>query len=113
MKLAIELETTEPVRPGAVLTGSVCVRDSGATVRSLRLRLAYVERTADYDEVLLHAGELAPGRRVAFSVQLPADAAPSVEAPPNASLAWELRAWADVFGPDPSTVRLIRVVTRF
>jgi hypothetical protein len=120
VRLVIELDATEPVLAGAVLSGSVCVRDRGATVRSLRLHLALVERTADFTDVVRHAGEielatgaLAPGARIPFSMQLPADAPPSIEAPPHASLAWELRAWTDVFGPDSSIVRLVRVVTRF
>jgi hypothetical protein len=120
LKLAIELDTTEPVLPGTVLSGSVCARDHGGRVRSLRLRLELVERRAGFERVVRHAGDqvLAAGRlsaprRVPFTLQIPADAAPGIDAPPHAWRGWQLRAWADVRGPDPCAVHPIRVVTRF
>lgn len=117
--LAIELDAgLGAVHPGDRITG--LVRASYVTkVRKLWLRLALVERTADYvhvaqvaEEVALATGPLTEVVELAFSVLLPADAHPGGEAPPHGRVGWELRAWADVPGRDPEAVAPLRVATR-
>ncbi|MDQ3632717.1 MAG: hypothetical protein M3417_15900 [Actinomycetota bacterium] len=88
-------------------------------VRTLWLRLALVERTADIvhvahvaEEVALATGPLTEVVELPFSVLLPAGAYPGGEAPPHGRVGWELRAWADVPGRDPEAVAPLRVARR-
>ncbi len=116
MKLELQLDGPEPLTPGGVVSGAVRVLGDGR-VRAVWLRLAFVERTKDYAEVVrvaceprrLADGELSHGDLLPFSLTLPDDAPPSVAAPPYGSVGWELRAWADVRGRDPSAERALRV----
>jgi len=106
------------VHPGQRITG--LVRATYVTrVRTLRLRLAFVERTKDYvhvvgvaDELALATGPLTEVAKFPFSVLLPAEAHPGGEAPPHARVGWELRAWADVPGRDPEAIAPLSVAVR-
>ena len=76
MRLRVEVEG-EPLAPGAAVSGRVIVEDGGRA-RSLSVRLAFVERTADFEKVardagtqVLAEGDLADGTVVAFRLALP------------------------------------------
>ena len=104
MKLRVEVDR-EPLAPGAVVAGRVVVEDGGRA-RSLSVRLAFVERTADFHTVARTAeertvaeGDLAAGAVVPFQLRLPDDAPPAV-ATAHARVGWELRARVDRLGPD-------------
>ena len=106
MRLRVEVDG-EPLAPGAAVSGRVVVEEGGGS-RSLSVRLAFVERTADFDKVardagtqVLAEGDLADGTVVAFSLSLPEDALPQV-ATAHARIGWEVRARIDRAGPDPS-----------
>jgi hypothetical protein len=106
VKLRVEVDG-EPLAPGAAVSGRVVVEDGGRA-RSLSVRLAFVERTADFDKVardagtqVLAEGDLADGTVVAFSLGLPDDALPQV-ATAHARIGWEVRARVDRTGPDPT-----------
>ena len=116
LELGIELTAREPLRGGDAVAGTVHVA-AGGDVRALSVRLAYVERSPDYvatafvaEERVLASGAVADGAALPFSLRLPADALPSMAAAPHATVRWELRAWADVLGPDPDDVRALDVV---
>jgi hypothetical protein len=91
-------------RAGDTVTGSV-VLPEGGEVRSLRVTLNFCEHTEDYDdkrevaETQLHAGSVLPGQRFAFTLQVPADAPPTLYST-HGELSWELEAHADVRGFD-------------
>ena len=106
MRLRVEVEG-EPLAPGAAVSGRVIVEDGGRA-RSLSVRLAFVERTADFEKVardagtqVLAEGDLADGTVVAFRLALPDDALPQV-ATAHARIGWEVRARVDRAGPDPT-----------
>lgn len=115
-EVALELDPGGgPYAPGDVVRGRVRV-SADADVRSLRVRLAFVERSGSITVVARVAGEeqLAAGRvgagsAHAFALALPRDALPTLDAPGVAAVRWELRAWADVLGPDPDDVRALDV----
>ena len=83
MRLRVDLDG-EPLAPGAAVSGRVVVEDGGRA-RSLSVRLAFVERTEDFEKVardagsqVLAEGDLADGTVVAFQLRLPEDALPQV-----------------------------------
>lgn len=105
----------EPLAPGAAVAGRVVVEDGGS-VRSLSVRLAFVERTKDFDKVareaetaVLAEGELADGAALPFALRLPGDALPQVETA-HARIGWEVRARADRPGPDPTADRPVELL---
>jgi hypothetical protein len=105
VRLRLERSAPGPVAPGGALAGHVVVEEGGST-RTLTVRLAFVERAADYTEVAriagqatLAEGDLADGFSAPFSLTLPPDALPAV-ACDRGSLGWELSAQLDRFGPD-------------
>ena len=114
MKLRVEVDG-EPLAPGAAVSGRVVVQDGGRA-RSLSVRLAFVERTADYEKVARDAGtevvaegDLADGTVVAFALTLPQDALPHV-ATAHARIGWEVRARVDRAGPDPTADRPVELL---
>jgi hypothetical protein len=113
MKLRVDVDG-EPLAPGDAVTGRVVVEDGGRA-RSLSVRLAFVERTNDFQHVARAAGEqvlaegdLADGAVVPFLLSLPADAPPAI-ATAHARIGWELRARVDRAGPDPIVDRPIEL----
>jgi hypothetical protein len=114
VKLRVEVDG-EPLAPGDAVSGRVVVEDGGRA-RSLSVRLAFVERTADFDQVardagtqVLAEGDLADGTVVAFSLRLPEDALPQV-ATTRARIGWEVRARVDRTGPDPTADQSVEVL---
>ena len=103
VKLELHADGTR-CRPGDALTGSVLVPEGGE-VRSLRVVLNFREHTEDYDdkrqvaETHLHAGSVLPGQRFPFTMQVSADALPTLYST-HGELSWELEAHADVRGFD-------------
>ena len=104
MRLRVELDGAPPA-PGDAVAGRVVV-DGGGRARSLSVRLAFVERTKDFDTVArvtgeeqIAEGDLADGTFAPFRLTLPPDAAPTV-ATAHARIGWELRARVDRLGPD-------------
>jgi hypothetical protein len=113
VKLRVEVDG-EPLAPGAAVSGRVVVQDGGRA-RSLSVRLAFVERTPDYEKVARDAGtevvaegDLADGTVVAFALTLPQDALPHV-ATAHARIGWEVRARVDRAGPDPTVDRPVEL----
>jgi hypothetical protein len=113
VRLRVEVDG-EPLAPGAAVSGRVVVEEGGRA-RSLSVRLAFVERTEDFEKVardagtqVLAEGDLADGAVVAFQFELPQDAAPHV-ASPHARIGWEVRARVDRAGPDPTADRPVEV----
>jgi hypothetical protein len=105
----------EPLAPGAAVGGHVVVEDGGRA-RTLSVRLAFVERTEDFEKVARDAGtqvvaegDLADGAVVAFQLRLPDDAAPEI-ATPHGRIGWEVRARVDRAGPDPTVDRPIELL---
>ena len=107
VRLRVEVDG-EPLAPGAAVSGRVVVEDGGRA-RSLSVRLAFVERTADFDTVARDAGTQVarrgrPGRRDRRRVP----AAPPRRrrcrrsTPPTRRIGWEVRARVDRAGPDPT-----------
>lgn len=114
MRLRVEVDG-EPLAPGAAVTGRVVVEEGGGA-RTLSLRLAFVERTADFHKVARDAGtqrlaegDLADGAVFAFQLALPDDALPQV-ATAHARIGWELGARVDRAGPDPTAHRPVEVL---
>ena len=106
MKLRVEVDG-EPLAPGAAVSGRVVVEEGGRA-RALSVRLAFVERTADFEKVardagteVLAEGDLVDGTVVAFALRLPEDALPQV-ATAHARIGWEVRARVDRTGRDPT-----------
>ena len=113
MRLRVEVDG-EPLAPGAAVGGRIVVEDGGRA-RNLSVRLAFVERTEDFDRVAREAetqvvaeGDLADGTVVAFQLRLPDDAAPEV-ATAHGRIGWEVRARVDRSGPDPTVDRPIEL----
>ena len=113
MRLRVEVDG-EPLAPGAAVSGRVVVEDGGRA-RSLSVRLAFVERTADFQRVAREAGtqalaegDLADGAVLPFALALPDDALPQV-ATAHARIGWEVRARVDRAGPDPTADRAVEV----
>jgi hypothetical protein len=105
----------EPLAPGAAVGGRVVVEDGGRA-RTLSVRLAFVERTEDFEKVARDAGtqvvaegDLADGAVLAFQLRLPDDAAPEI-ATPHGRIGWEVRARVDRAGPDPTVDRPIELL---
>ena len=114
MKLRVEVDG-EPLAPGAAVAGRVVVEEGGSA-RTLSVRLAFVERTADFDKLARDAGtqvvaegDLAEGTVVAFQLTLPGDA-PSDIATTHGRIGWEVRARVDRAGPDPTVDRPIELL---
>ena len=114
MRLRVEVDG-EPLAPGATVSGRVVVADGGSA-RSLSVRLAFVERTEDFEKVARDAGtqivaegDLADGAAVAFHLRLPEDARPDVTTP-HARIGWEVRARVDRSGPDPTVDRPVELL---
>jgi hypothetical protein len=114
VRLRVEVDG-EPLAPGAAVSGRVVVEEGGRA-RSLSVRLAFVERTEDFEQVARDAGtqviaegDLADGAAVAFQLRLPQDAAPHV-ASPQARIGWEVRARVDRAGPDPTADRPVELL---
>jgi hypothetical protein len=114
VKVRVEIDG-EPLTPGAAVGGRVVVEDGGRA-RSLFVRLAFVERTEDFETVardagtqVLAEGDLADDAVFAFQLSLPADAAPEI-ATPHGRIGWEVRARVDRAGPDPTVDRPIELV---
>ena len=114
MRLRVEVDS-EPLAPGATVSGRVVVEEGG-TARSLSVRLAFVERTADFEKVARDAGtqviaegDLADGAAVPFQLQLPRDALPHVGSA-HARIGWEVRARVDRAGPDPTADRPVELL---
>jgi hypothetical protein len=114
VRLELHADSTR-CRPGDALTGSVLLPEGGE-VRSMRVLLNFCEHTADYDdkrevaETRLHAGSAQPGQRFAFTLQLPADAPPTLYST-HGELSWELEAHADVRGFDARESVSVAVLT--
>ena len=79
------------------------------------MRLAFVERTEDFDRVAREAetqvvaeGDLADDTVLAFQLRLPDDALPEV-ATAHGRIGWEVRARVDRAGPDPTVDRPIEL----
>jgi hypothetical protein len=113
VRLRIEVDG-EPLAPGAAVTGRVVVEEGGRA-RTLSVRLAFVERTRDFDRVARDAGtqvvaegDLADDTVVAFELRLPDDAPPEV-ATAHGRIGWEVRARVDRSGPDPTVDRPIEL----
>jgi hypothetical protein len=114
VKLHVEVDG-EPLAPGAAVSGRVLVEDGGRA-RSLSVRLAFVERTADFEKVardagtqVLAEGDLADGTVVPFQLSLPEDAPPQV-ASAHGRIGWEVRARVDRAGPDPTADRPVELL---
>jgi hypothetical protein len=114
VRLRVEVDG-EPLASGAAVSGRVVVEEGGRA-RSLSVRLAFVERTADFEKVARDAGtqviaqgDLADGAVVAFQLHLPQDAAPHVSSP-HARIGWELRARVDRAGRDPTADRPVELL---
>jgi hypothetical protein len=114
VRLRVEVEG-EPLAPGAAVSGRVVVEDGGRA-RSLSVRLAFVERSADFEKVardadtrVLAEGDLADGSVVAFQLRLPEDALPQV-ATAHGRIGWEVRARVDRAGPDPTADRPVEML---
>jgi hypothetical protein len=113
--IELQAESTR-CRPGETISGSVMLPEGG-DVRSLRVVLSFFERTEDYRdeqekaEVVLHAGSVPPGQRFAFTMQVPADAPPSLYST-HGELGWELEAHADVRGFDARESVTLAVLPR-
>ena len=114
MKLRVEVDG-EPLAPGAAVGGRVVVEEGGGA-RTLSVRLAFVERTADFDKVARDAGsqvvaegDLAEGTVVAFQLALPGDAPPDI-ATTHGRIGWEVRARVDRAGRDPTVDRPIELL---
>ena len=114
MRLRVEVDS-EPLAPGATVSGRVVVEEGGRA-RSLSVRLAFVERTADFEKVARDAGtqvvaegDLAEGAVVAFQLRLPEDAPPDVSTA-HARIGWEVRARVDRAGPDPTVDRAVELL---
>ena len=114
MRLRVDVDG-EPLAPGAAVSGRVVVEEGGRA-RSLSVRLAFVERTEDFEKVARDAGtqviaegDLADGAVVAFQFELPQDAAPHVGSP-HARIGWEVRARVDRAGPDPTADRPVELL---
>lgn len=113
-------------RPGERVSGHAIVgRQTDA--RSLRVELRRVERVLHCfrsvldvaASVVLHdGGKLAAGAAFPFVLELPRDADPPLRAHDVATgatvgtVAWEVTAWADRFGPDDVAIVEIEVVPR-
>jgi hypothetical protein len=113
VRLRIEVDG-EPLAPGAAVGGRVVVEQGGGA-RALFARLAFVERTRDFDRVAREAetqvvaeGDLADGAVVAFQLRLPDDAPPEVAAA-HGRIGWEVRARVDRSGRDPTVDRPIEL----
>ena len=111
MRLRVEVDG-EPLAPGAAVSGRVVVEDGGRANR-LSVRLAFVERTEDFDRAAREAetqvvaeGDLADDTVLAFQLRLPDDALPEVGTA-HGRIGWEVRARVDRAGPDPSVDRAI------
>jgi hypothetical protein len=109
VRLRVEVDG-EPLAPGAAVSGRVVVEDGGRA-RKLSLRLAFVERTEDFDRAAREAetqvvaeGDLADDTVLAFQLRLPDDALPEV-ATAHGRIGWEVRARVDRAGPDPTVDR--------
>jgi hypothetical protein len=109
VRLRIEVDG-EPLAPGAAVSGRV-VLEEGGRARSLSVRLAFVERTRDFDRVAREAetqviaeGDLADDTVVSFQLRLPEDALPEV-ATTHGRIGWEVRARVDRSGRDPTVDR--------
>ena len=114
VRLRVEVDG-EPLAPGAAVNGRVVV-DEGGRARALSVRLAFVERTADFEKAardvdtqVLAEGDLAEGTVVAFQLRLPEDALPQV-ATAHARIGWEVRARVDRAGPDPIADRPVELL---
>jgi hypothetical protein len=114
VRLRVEVDG-EPLAPGAAVSGRV-VMEEGGSARSLSVRLAFVERTPDFEKVARDAatqvvaeGDLADGDVVAFQLRLPDDALPDVTTA-HARIGWEVRARVDRAGPDPSVDRPVELL---
>ena len=114
MRLRVEVDG-EPLAPGAAVSGRVVVEDGGRA-RNLSVRLAFVERTEDFDRAAREAetqvvaeGDLADDTVIAFQLRLPDDALPEV-ATTHGRIGWEVRARADRAGPDPTVDRPIELL---
>jgi hypothetical protein len=114
VRLRVEVDG-EPLAAGAAVAGRV-VLEEGGSARSLSVRLAFVERTKDFEKVareaetaVLAEGELADGAALPFSLRLPGDALPQVETA-HARIGWEVRARADRPGPDPTAGRPVELL---
>ena len=114
MRLRVDVDG-EPLAPGAAVSGRVVVEEGGRA-RSLSVRLAFVERTEDFEKVARDAGtqviaegDLADGAVIAFQLALPQDAAPHVGSP-HARIGWEVRARIDRAGPDPTADRPVELL---
>jgi hypothetical protein len=114
VRLRVEVDG-EPLAPGAAVSGRVVVEEGGRA-RSLSVRLAFVERTTDFETVARDAGtqviaegDLEDGAVLAFRLQLPQDAAPHVSSP-HARIGWEVRARVDRAGPDRMADRPVELL---
>jgi hypothetical protein len=117
MRLRVEVDG-EPFAPGAAVSGRVVVEEGGGA-RSLSVRLAFVERTASFEEVAREAGaqvvaegDLADSAVASFALHLPDDALPNI-ATPHGRIGWELRARVDRAGPDPTVDRPIELLRSY
>ncbi len=114
MRLRVEVDG-EPLAPGAAVSGRVVVEEGGRA-RALSVRLAFVERTADFHKVarnvgsqILAEGDLAAGAAFAFQLALPEDA-PAQVATAHARIGWEVGARVDRTGPDPTADRPVELL---
>lgn len=114
MRLRVDVDG-EPLAPGAVVSGRVVVEEAGRA-RALTVRLAFVERSADFEKVardagaqVLAEGDLADGAVFSFQLGLPEDALPQV-ATAHARIGWEVRARVDRAGPDPTADRPVELL---
>ena len=114
MRLRVEIDG-EPLAPGAALSGRVVVEEGGRA-RSLSVRLAFVERTADFhkdardaEKQVVAKGDLDDGAVFAFQLRLPDDALPHI-ATAHGRIGWEVGARADRAGPDPTVDRPIELL---
>ena len=96
------------------MSGRVVVEEGGGA-RALSVRLAFVERTADFEKVardagtqVLAEGDLADGA-VRLPLALPEDAL-AASPPPHARIGWEVRARVDRAGPDPTADRPVELL---
>jgi hypothetical protein len=115
VKLELHADSTR-CRPGDALAGAVLLPEGGE-VRGLRVVLNFCEHTEDYDDkrevaaTHLHAGSVLPGQRFAFTLQVPADAPPTLYST-HGELSWELEAHADVRGLDARHAVSVAVLPR-
>jgi hypothetical protein len=111
--LELHLESTR-CRPGETVTGTVRLPEGGE-VRELRVALRFYERTEDYEdeqdagETVVHAGSALPDQSFPFTLQLPADALPTLSST-HGELGWKLEARADVRGFDARESRTLAVL---